>query len=173
MQSTVSIASENGRRPGSEPAHVFYLVLIVCFALDQLSKHLILFFLGEGFSRDFFRFFSFTCLKNKGICFGLLGSGSARLPVVLGSLLVLVLVWWYIRRASEMTGSLQSALGLIAGGILGNLVDRIRYGAVVDFLNFHVWPVFNLADACLVTGVLLLLFLRFKGRPNIPHQLLT
>ncbi len=57
--------------------------------------------------------------------------------------------------------------GLMMGGILGNLLDRIMYGAVTDWINFHFWPVFNIADACLVSGVILAFYFLIKYKDDV------
>ena len=78
-------------------------------------------------------------------------------------MIIFSLIIFYIKKNHGIAKSLQISFGLIEGGILGNLVDRIRIGAVIDFLDFHIWPVFNFADTFIVTGVFLLLFLQFRG----------
>jgi signal peptidase II len=90
------------------------------------------------------------------------GSGGG-LNVVLFSLAAVVivvgLIYWLSRVGSPL---LAVAIGLIVGGAVGNVVDRIRYGAVVDFLDFHIgnyhWPAFNLADSAICLGVVVMLF---------------
>lgn len=162
MPDIVSIVREKEKKPENNRwPYFFYLILALGFCLDRLSKELILTLLGEGSSWRLGRFFSLTCLKNSGICFGWFRGGSAWWPVVLGSVFIFGLIWWYAH-SYDIRISLQMALGLIGAGVSGNLYDRIQYRAVVDFLDFHFWPVFNLADTFLVTGVFLLLFLRFQ-----------
>jgi len=134
---------------------LFWLIAAGCFAADRLSKAAALRFVGESGSIPLSRFFSLTCIRNRGICFGLFSGGGARIPVIIGSAAIFLLVVAYVARTERMSTPFLVSLGLVAGGILGNLADRIRSGDVVDFLNFHVWPVFNLADSCIVAGVIL------------------
>ncbi len=101
--------------------------------------------------------FSLTFVRNQGITFGLLngfGAWSAWLLAGVALAVVAVLAVW-LRRAESLTVAL--ALGAIAGGAVGNVVDRLRFGWVVDFLHAHAfgwsWYVFNLADAAIVCGV--------------------
>lgn len=115
-------------------------------------------------------FFNLVLVFNTGISFGLLRGEEAWAPWVLGALALAVvaglLVW--LRRQPEPPFAL--AVGLIAGGALGNVVDRVRFGAVVDFLDFHLgawhWPAFNVADSAITVGVALLVLdgLFGKGR---------
>ncbi len=111
------------------------------------------------------RVLSLTVLHNQGVAFGLL----ARLPpagVVALALTVLIVVF-YNRDAWPDRPAGQWGLGLVLGGALGNIIDRLRFGYVIDYLDFHVWPVFNLADASIVCGAgLLLLALAKRGSPR-------
>ncbi len=98
-----------------------------------------------------------TMVWNRGVTFGLLaglGAWSSAVLAVLALCVVAVLGWWLHRAESRLTAI---ALGAIAGGAVGNVIDRARFGAVVDFIRAHVgiwsWPVFNLADAAIVCGV--------------------
>ena len=100
---------------------------------------------------------------NPGSAFGLFHSaGGARIFLSLVGIGALFGMAWMVRRAKDKQTWLVLALGLIAGGAIGNLVDRIYYGVVTDFILWHYkdteWPVFNVADAVLVVGVLLLVF---------------
>jgi len=109
-------------------------------------------------------FFSLTYLTNKGAAFGFLaGVDSAwrhYFFLILASVaLVLLLVAWFrLRKEHRFYGP---ALALIAGGAIGNVIDRVRLGAVVDFLDFYVaghhWPAFNVADSAILVGVVLFL----------------
>lgn len=98
-----------------------------------------------------------TMVWNRGVTFGLLaglGAWSSAVLAVLALCVVAVLGWWLHRAELRLTAI---ALGAIAGGAVGNVIDRARFGAVVDFIRAHVgawsWPVFNLADAAIVCGV--------------------
>jgi signal peptidase II len=120
-------------------------------AADQASKALVRRFLPPGKTLDL-HFFALRQVRNPGTAFGLIRGQS--LPFFLGSvalLLVLVMVLWRFR--GEEGRAFTAALGLIIGGALGNIIDRISLGAVVDFIDLRFWPVFNLADTAIVLGV--------------------
>lgn len=105
-------------------------------------------------------FFNLTLGLNRGVSFGMLGWLGETPWVLIGissAIVVGLLVWlWRVRRMVEAIG-----LGAIVGGALGNILDRMRLGGVVDFLDFHVagwhWPAFNMADSAITVGVSLLL----------------
>ncbi len=106
-------------------------------------------------------FFNLVLVWNRGVSFGILNQGSDWVPWLLSALAAAIcvgLLMW-LRRAEGIW--LAAALGLIIGGALGNLVDRLRFGAVVDFLDVHAggyhWPAFNVADAAITVGVGILL----------------
>ncbi len=107
---------------------------------------------------------SLTVLHNSGMAFGML-RGFPPLAAVVVTLTVLAVVF-YNRGAWSAAPSGQWGLGLILGGALGNVVERLRFGNVVDYLDLHVWPVFNLADAAIAcgAGLLLLAMARSGGR---------
>jgi len=93
---------------------------------------------------------SLVVLHNQGIAFGLLGRLSPAVAVALA--LTVLLALFYNRGAWPSGRADQWGSGLMAGGALGNITDRLRFGYVVDYLDVHVWPVFNLADAVIVAG---------------------
>jgi signal peptidase II len=93
---------------------------------------------------------SLTVLHNRGIAFGILGRLSPAVAVALA--LTVLLVLFYNRGVWPGGLANQWGTGLIVGGALGNVTDRLRFGYVVDYLDVHVWPVFNLADAAIVVG---------------------
>ena len=141
---------------------------LVVAILDQLSKAAILaHFGGQAFDSDRVTpFFNLVLIYNRGMSFGLFNAASGSgdgLNAVLFSLaaaaIVAGLVYWLSRVSSPL---LAIAIGLIIGGAVGNIVDRIRHGAVVDFLDFHIgiwhWPAFNLADSAICVGVAAMLF---------------
>jgi len=107
--------------------------------------------------------FNLVLIRNRGVSFGLM----KELPwwglAFLGLAIVTVLSVWLWRAGSRLSGA---AIGLIIGGALGNIADRIRWGGVTDFLDFHIdeyhWPAFNFADVAIVSGVGLMLLKRPK-----------
>ncbi len=94
-------------------------------------------------------------VKNPGAAFGILPN--QRLFFLVVTVLALALVMGYARRFSELSLVSNLGLGLFLGGTVGNFWDRIRWGYVVDFIDFSFWPVFNVADAAIVVGVGILL----------------
>ncbi|MEM9683195.1 MAG: signal peptidase II, partial [Pseudomonadota bacterium] len=99
---------------------------------------------------------------NRGVSFGMFGTDSPWGPVLLSALALIIsacLVIW-LRRVEERF--LAAAIGFVLGGALGNVIDRLQYGAVADFLDFHAfgyhWPAFNVADSAITVGVVLLLY---------------
>lgn len=148
---------------------VWGLVFVVlAFAVDQVTKGVALAAvpaLTHGI--EVLPFLDLVLLHNRGVTFGLLASdhpaGRWLLILLTGTITVALLVW--LRRAQSRTQA--AALGLIIGGALGNLMDRLRHGAVTDFLDFHVqgyhWPAFNLADSGIVLGVALLLITELRA----------
>jgi signal peptidase II len=111
-------------------------------------------------------FFNFVMVWNTGVSFGLFqeDSSSRSWTLIAVSLVVMLwLLWWLWRVQSALVAT---ALGMIIGGAIGNVIDRYRFGAVFDFLDFHAfgrhWPAFNLADSAIVIGVLLLLLDGFR-----------
>lgn len=131
------------------------LVLIA----DQASKILVLAWLERPI--EVTPFFNLVLVWNRGVSFGMFGSAGPGAPWFLSGLALAVVVGltiWLRRTAHRPTGI---ALGLVIGGALGNVVDRVRFGAVVDFLDLHVagyhWPAFNVADSAICIGAVVLL----------------
>jgi signal peptidase II len=130
---------------------------VLVFGLDQLTKWAALFVLDlPEQSITVTPFFNLVMVWNRGVSFGMLNSAGALAPWLLAGLALAVviglLVW--LRRTEHWL--IAIGLGLVIGGALGNVVDRLRYGAVVDFLDFHAagyhWPAFNVADAAICIG---------------------
>ncbi|MFK5926805.1 MAG: signal peptidase II [Desulfuromusa sp.] len=138
---------------------LFALVAGISLLLDQLSKYYInsSFELGES-KRVVSNFFHITYVRNPGAAFGILSDNAIRLPFFITiSILAALGILWYIRKISSEKRWQQLALGLILSGALGNLIDRIRFSEVVDFLDVHWynyhWPAFNVADSAICVGV--------------------
>lgn len=139
-------------------AYVFALLIIV---LDQLTKAWMI----DADLRELGQIpvwpgvFNFSWVENSGVSFGLFSGGSARWVLTVFSIGVSgVLAWWALKSDRRL---LTTAIGLVMGGALGNVIDRIRFGYVVDFLDFSqtgVFPwVFNVADSAITVGVILLI----------------
>ncbi len=133
-------------------------VVTTVLTADQLSKAYAVAHLQWGQSwmpldavRPFFRF---TLTHNTGAAFGLFPQGGAFFLLI--ALVVAVVILYYYRQLPPQAWLVRLALGLQLGGALGNVVDRLRQGYVVDFLEVPHWPVFNVADSCIVVGVVLL-----------------
>jgi signal peptidase II len=127
----------------------------VVVLLDQATKQAAVTSIGRGESTNVFLGLDLTNVRNKGVAFGFLSGGGAPL-VVLTALALLLLLAYFARHAN--TPLLWLPVGLLLGGALGNLSDRARDGAVIDFIDPVAWPAFNLADAAIVLGVPTLLY---------------
>lgn len=133
--------------------------------LDQLSKFLVQQVLEEHESLAVIdRVFQLTLVKNPGAAFGFFPGFQGLF--LLGSLVVILIFISFIRLVKIQSSLVFWGFSLALGGALGNFIDRLRLGAVVDFLDISVWPVFNLADSFIVVGLSLLLigFLRESQR---------
>lgn len=137
---------------------IFFLALASTLAADQLSKALIRMYLPSGeYAKILGEFLIFNQQRNSGIAFSLFSGMSNALIIALTMLLVcLLLAYVFWRRPQGRMA--QLGLGLICGGALGNIIDRIAFANVIDFIDFSFWPVFNLADVAIVLGVALFLF---------------
>lgn len=121
--------------------------------------------------------FSLTYIRNTGAAFGILSGSAAhfRLPFLLiFSLLAIGFVVTMLRRLPDDETGLITALAFILGGAIGNLIDRLAYGEVIDFLdvywsNFH-WPAFNLADSFITIGVLMTVYYLIKAKGEDPFS---
>lgn len=140
-------------------AIIFIGVLIV---MDQAIKQLMLSMVFDPPRiLEVTSFFNLVPVWNSGVSFGLFGDSDASrwVLVVLALAIVVVLLVWLVRAGN---GMVVFALTLVVGGALSNVVDRVVYGAVIDFVDIHGfgfhWPAFNLADATIVLGTALLLY---------------
>lgn len=147
---------------GAEGGRRLYGPCLGVLALDQLTKWLIVTQYGVGETRPILGpVMSFTRRTNTGGAFSVFTGHTWLLTAM--ALVALVLI---LRLGPRLVGDCRLALlglGMIAGGAAGNLADRLRLGHVVDFIDFHFWPVFNVADTGIVIGVLLLLWLTLAG----------
>jgi signal peptidase II len=139
--------------------HLGLVVAGIVVVLDQLTKWAVLAWLDRGIALT--PFFNLVLVWNRGVSFGMFDSAGARGPWILSGLalvMVVALLAWLRRVEHPMTAA---GLGLIVGGALGNVIDRVRFGAVIDFLDVHAagwhWPAFNVADSAICIGAGLLL----------------
>ena len=135
---------------------------------DQLTKQLVGRTLDLGESVDIAGPFSIHHVQNSGIAFGLFGSRTAIVigvtAIAVGAMLV------FFARSGRRHPVLPVALGLVLGGSIANLIDRVRLGHVTDFLDLVAWPAFNLADTFIVVGVAILFgALVLADRPHRMH----
>lgn len=132
---------------------VFYLTLAAVFILDQVTKLLALAYLGHETIPVIPPIFHLTLVYNTGIAFGVLRQHPSILFVFI-SLSLAALFIWGVR--SPMPRAQRLGMAMILGGALGNWLDRLRFGAVIDFLDFRIWPVFNVADSAITIGIVIL-----------------
>ena len=149
-----------------------YIILVVLVLIsDRISKSSIVshFDLGQP-APVIDGLFNITYVQNAGVAFGILNTFSSPVKVLLLCLvsgIAAVVVIVYSLRNDPRNRMLQGALALVLAGALGNLYDRIRYGYVIDFLEFHArgyyWPSFNVADTSITIGVILLAWEMFRN----------
>jgi len=132
-------------------------------ALDQVTKHLVREGLPIGHSWPEASWpIRITYVENSGSAFGLFAGQT--LFLIVASAIAIAVVAYMLRRAGPSSLFLRMSLALVLGGGLSNLADRIRFGGVTDFIDFRVWPIFNVADSSAVIGIALLaLALLFRG----------
>ena len=132
----------------------FVVVAAVVFVLDRVTKSLVTAQVPYGTEVSVFgHLLGIANVHNSGAAFGLVPAGAAFFLVA--SIVVAIgLVIYVVRRPSNLWH--DAVLGLILGGTLGNGYDRIMFGTVTDFINFHFWPVFNVADSAISIGVVAL-----------------
>lgn len=143
----------------------FFFIAAAIVALDQLTKAIVRASLDPGEAwpdRDWL--LNVVNVSNSGAAFGML-QGQTVFLVVTSIVGVAAIILYYMYPPLEH-GLLRIALALQLGGAAGNLIDRIRYGEVTDFINFQFWPAFNVADSCISIGVVTVLwfFLVMEGQ---------
>jgi len=136
----------------------FYLTASLVFILDRLTKHLVL--LADYYRIELLPFLALVKVWNRGVAFGLFSSAdAANLIFALATALALVVVLHLSRRADTIA---RLGYGLVFGGGIANLVDRVVFGGVLDFIDLHLgrlhWPAFNVADLAITIGVIVLVF---------------
>ena len=151
---------------------VLILIALLVIVLDQLSKHYVVLNLHLGVPwnpiESLSRYVSFTYITNKGAAFGMFPTLSTFFTVI--PIIVVIVILIYYRHLSNGQWAMNVGLGLQLGGALGNLIDRIRVGHVVDFIDFKVWPIFNIADSSIVIGVAIFAISILRDEVKAPQQ---
>jgi signal peptidase II len=132
----------------------------VVVALDQGTKALAAERIAPGEQVALIPGLELSNVRNTGVAFGALEGGGLVVAVLIGLSLALLIGYFLVHRDVPW---LWLPVGMIVGGALGNLADRAREGAVVDFIDPVAWPAFNLADTCIVVGVFALLYVVERG----------
>jgi signal peptidase II len=127
---------------------------LVCASLvmvvDQTTKQAAIAAVDPGHPQQIIFGIDLTNVRNRGVAFGLLGGGGDLVVIVTVATIVLLLGYFALRATRP---ELWLVVGLVTGGALGNLADRVRIGAAIDFIDPPLWPAFNLADVAIVGGV--------------------
>jgi len=147
---------------------LFFSTAAAALALDQVSKHVVRATLERGESFPESWPVRFVHVANTGAAFGILQEQNAFLVVttVIGVAAILLYYWYPPFEHAIMT----VAVGMILGGAIGNLSDRLRLGEVTDFIDFPHYPAFNVADSSIVVGVAVLVILFLLRRPGAAHR---
>ena len=143
-------------RPPSRPAgwRALAVVALVVVAIDQASKAAVRASITPGERVDVLPFVDFVHVLNQGVAFGFLGEESRGLVVAITLVALIAVLGWFALDAARPWAWL--AVGLLAGGAIGNLIDRLREDAVTDFIDLPAWPSFNVADIAITIGAAVL-----------------
>ncbi|MBI4596854.1 MAG: signal peptidase II [Candidatus Omnitrophica bacterium] len=140
-----------------------WIISALTLATDQVTKFVVAASCVPGQRHPLFPpVLSLTYVQNTGAAFGMLKGLSALLIVI--SLLVVGWLTWEVISKPALPRLAQWGSGLIIGGAVGNLIDRLRFGYVIDFIDVRVWPVFNIGDSAITIGVSLLIWYSLRRR---------
>jgi signal peptidase II len=137
-------------------------VLVVVVGLDQLTKHTVAAGIAPGETRKFLPLVDFVHVRNTGVAFGFFSGGGSI--VLAFTLLALAVLLGYLALRPDRPW-LWLPTGMLVGGAVGNLIDRVSTGSVIDFIKLPHWPAFNVADMSITFGVLALLWVLEGKRP--------
>lgn len=151
--------TDHPKIPTPVPRRSYWWILwsaaLTAFTLDQLTKWIVIENLDYRETWEFWPLlsgiFDFTYTRNTGAAFGI-GQGMGSIFLIIAIVVSLIIIFSY-RQLPPGSWPVRLAMGMMMGGALGNAVDRVRYGYVVDFLHLHGWPIFNIADSMIVVGV--------------------
>jgi signal peptidase II len=151
--------------PKSATGKMFWWVAWLVLVIDQASKGLVLWKMEPNDSLPVIRgIFHITLTHNTGIAFGMAqGRGWLTIPL---AMLVMSAILWYRHRMTGPKRWNEILTGLLFGGALANLLDRLRLGYVVDLFDFQVWPVFNVADMAITSAIFIFIISQFFHDPD-------
>jgi len=144
----------------------YILIILSVVILDQLSKYLIKTRLGFGSFPLIDNLLYITIVRNTGAAFGMFKDTNFLLTIITVILIVFALRYLLISRGKL----LGIALSLIVGGAVGNLIDRIMLGHVVDFIDVNYWPVFNIADSAVSIGIAILIYCIIRKQNHLTQR---
>ena len=148
-------------RSGSRPWAWMLAAAAVVVGLDQLTKALVVASIDMGERNEVLFFLDLVHVENEGVAFGFLGDSSRGLVLAVTlAALALVVAWFAFNRGRPYA---WLAVGLLAGGAAGNLIDRLTRDGVVDFIDFPAWPSFNVADIAITLGAVTLALIALLG----------
>ncbi len=142
------------------------IISVLTIILDQLSKYFVSSYLLDGVQYlEVTHYFSFVRAWNTGVSFSMFSGNGVIGSAILSLVAIIIVAFLFFWLKKEKSTFLQIAIGLIIGGALGNLIDRIRFGAVFDFLDFSIfdyhWPAFNIADSAICIGATMIIIDNF------------
>ena len=147
---------------------MIYWITLLTIALDQITKALVQREIAYHDVMPIIPTVNLVHVMNKGVSFSFLASDSPLMPWILAGVAIMVCVGIGMWLWKEKNSRARGGLALILGGAIGNVIDRVRFGAVVDFLDFYVgdwhWPAFNVADSAICLGVALVLLQSFRKK---------
>ncbi len=149
---------------------IVLLTSLIIFISDFITKAALKPFVLQSFP-VIKNVFHITVIFNRGAAFGIFSRHTSLLILI--SIIFLAVLWNIIKKESGISRLLNIAYGLILGGAASNLLDRLVYGYVIDYLDFRIWPVFNIADAGISTGVFLVILYSLTNHyreKNISHS---
>ncbi len=142
------------------------LVVAAVLILDRITKHAVVTGIAIGDTHKFMPGVQLVHVRNSGVAFGFFAGGGALVLVLTLAALAALLIFFVLRPRRPM---LWLPTGLIAGGAIGNLIDRLTSGSVTDFVKLPFWPAFNIADMAITFGVLALLYV-LEGPREDPDE---
>ena len=148
----------------------YFLYILIFIVLDLFSKHLALNYLSHLTPIEFIPFIDFYLTFNSGVAFGFLDLGSRVMSNILTLVGILIVAYMLVLLKNENESTKKLALSIIIGGALGNIFDRLLDGYVTDFLHLKInnfsFFIFNIADASITIGALLLIYLELFKKDN-------